>query len=210
MIHDEIPILQFARLVLDAIEAAGIDYLIGGSLALIAWGQPRTTEDVDVLIELPGNRIRLLSQELEKRQMLVPADILLDLLLLTEGDLPANAIHLDSGYKAELFLLRPDDSFGASALSRRRLIDLGNPLGMVYVHAPEDLILNKTRYYSLSQQTKHIRDIASILVISGDEIDWEYLNHWIDRLALTPIWWELLREVDELLARGKSQQGAHA
>ena len=38
-------ILEFARLVIDALEATGIDYLLGGSLALIAWGEPRSTLD---------------------------------------------------------------------------------------------------------------------------------------------------------------------
>lgn len=210
MATEQISILQFARLVLDAIEAAQIDYLLGGSLALIAWGEPRTTLDVDLAVHLPGNKIHALSQELEKRQMLVPPDILLALLLQTEGDLPVNAIHLDSGHKAEIFLLRPEDRFRAESLRRRRLIDLGKPLGTVYVHAPEDLILNKIHYYGLSQQTKHVRDIASILVISSDVIDWEYLTNWVEKLGLAPIWYEVLGEVDELLARGKRQQGANA
>ena len=51
-------ILEFARLVIDALEATGIDYLLGGSLALIAWGEPRSTLDVDIVISLPGERIR--------------------------------------------------------------------------------------------------------------------------------------------------------
>jgi hypothetical protein len=64
------------------------------------------------------------------------------------------------------------------------------------------LILNKIRYYGLSQQTQHIRDVASILIIiSGDEIDWEHLNTWIGLLGLTPIWQELKAEIDDLLAR---------
>ncbi len=41
------------------------------------------------------------------------------------------------------------------------MIDLEPLLGIVYVHAPEDLILNKVAYYGLSQQEKHVRDIAS-------------------------------------------------
>ena len=133
--------------------------------------------------------------------MLVPPDILVDLLIQPEGDLPVNAIHLDAGYKAELFLLRPGDEFRLSALQRRRLVDLDEPLGPVYVHAPDDLILNKVHYYLLSQQTKHIRDIAGILVLSGQEIDWPYFEGWVQRLQLQPTWDEVKREVDRLLAQ---------
>jgi hypothetical protein len=69
--------------------------------------------------------------------MLVPPDILLDLVLQPVGDLPVNAIHLDSGYKAELFLLREGDAFRSAALGRRQLVDLGPPLGEVFVHSPQ-------------------------------------------------------------------------
>jgi hypothetical protein len=192
-------ILTFARLVIDALDAAAIEYMLGGSLALYAWGEPRTTRDCDVVVDMPRNRIRALSAELEKRRMLVPPEILLDLLLAPEGDLPVSAMHLDSGYKAELFLLRPGDTFRASALARRRLVDLGAPLGEIYVHAPEDLILNKVHYYSLSQQTKHVRDIASILAISEGEIDWAYFRAWAARLELVAVWQEIESAADALL-----------
>lgn len=196
---NDLSILAFARLVLDALDATQLEYMIGGSFALYAWGEVRTTRDFDLVVHLPGQKIRQLSQELEARNMLVPPEILLDLLIQPEGDLPVNAIHLDSGYKAELFLLRPDDTFRAVCLARRRLVDLAEPLGMVYVHAPDDLIINKVRYYGLSRQTKHIRDIASILAMSGDEIEWAHLLKWIRQLDLVPVWLEVKYEVDKLL-----------
>jgi len=196
---NDISILAFARLVLDAIEASQLEYMIGGSFALYAWGDVRTTRDFDLVVHLPGQKISTLSVELEKRQMLVPPEILLDLLMQPEGDLPVNAMHLDSSYKAELFLLRPDDTFRSTCLERRRLVDLGEPLGKVFVHAPDDLIINKVKYYGLSRQTKHIRDIASILAVSGDEIDWAYLMKWMRQLGLINAWLEVKLEVDKLL-----------
>lgn len=196
---NDISILTFARLVLDAIEASQLEYMIGGSFALYAWGDVRTTRDFDLVVHLPGQKISTLSVELEKRQMLVPPEILLDLLMQPEGDLPVNAMHLDSSYKAELFLLRPDDTFRSTCLERRRLVDLGEPLGKVFVHAPDDLIINKVKYYGLSRQTKHIRDIASILAVSGDEIDWAYLMKWMRQLGLIDAWLEVKFEVDKLL-----------
>jgi hypothetical protein len=197
--EERISFVAFARAVVDALEACEITYLIGGAVAVWAWGEPRATQDFDLVIHLPGNRIRQLSHELGVRRMLVPPDILLDLLIQPEGDLPVNAIHLDAGYKAELFLLRSGDDFRLSALQRRRPVDLDAPLGQVYVHAPDDLILNKVHYYSLSQQTKHIRDIASILVASNNEIDWTYFGAWLQRLHLASAWNEVKTEVERLL-----------
>lgn len=72
MADERISFVAFARIVVDAVEAAQLDYLIGGAVAVWAWGEPRTTQDFDLVIHLPGSRIRLLSEELEKRRMLVP------------------------------------------------------------------------------------------------------------------------------------------
>ena len=61
----------------------------------------------------------------------------------------------------------------------------------VYVHSPEDLILYKLHYFSLSQQPKHIRDIASIVQTLGDELDTAYIGQWVARLGLDELWQEV-------------------
>jgi hypothetical protein len=199
MTKEQVGFLEFARLVLDALAAADVEYLIGGAVALWAWGEVRTTQDFDLVVNLPIERIASLSEELKRRNMLVPPDVIVDLLLQPEGDLPINAIHMDSGYKAELFLLRPGDVFRETALARRRLVDLGPPLGQVYVHAPEDLILNKIHYYSLSYQSKHVRDIAGIIVESHDLIDMDYIDRWANSLGLADPWQEMQRQIADIL-----------
>lgn len=203
MSKPEVTFEEFARSVIDALEAIDLEYLIGGAVAVAAWGEARTTRDFDVVINLPGDQIDRLSQELAKHGMLVPPDIILRLLFQPEGDLPINAMHLDSHYKAEFFLLRYGDEYRRVSLTRRQLVDLGPTLGKVYVHSPEDLILNKVRYFGLSQQTKHVRDIATIIVFMGDELDWAYIEEWAQKLNLTAAWYELLGEVDKLLGTGQ-------
>jgi hypothetical protein len=197
MAETDMSFADFMRLVLDALEAANVEYLIGGAVAVWAWGEARTTRDFDLVVNIPFENIPLLSQELEKRDMLVPVEVILDLLTMPRGDLPINAIHLYTGYKAELFLLRLDDVYRATALARRRLVDLGPPLGEVYVHAPEDLILNKLRYYNLSQQPKHVRDIASILLELGGELDLAYLEKWVAHFDLTNVWQEVRKQAQD-------------
>jgi hypothetical protein len=173
----------FVKLVIAALEAAGVDYLIGGAVAVWAWG--------DIPLEAVGR----LSDELEERGMLVPADIILDIILDDRSDLPINAIHRQSGYKAELFPIRPNDDLRQSALSRRVLIDLGPQLGKIYLHTPEDLILYKLWYYGQSRQTKHLRDITSIVLASGDELDTAYIESWSERKGTNTLWQEMLARI---------------
>lgn len=188
----------FVRLVLDAFNAADITYLVGGAVALWAWGEPRTTADLDLVIDLPIDAMAVLSSELEQRAMLVPVDIMLDLLIEDRADLPINAIHMTSGYKAEMFLLKPGDALREAGLRRRRLVDLGPALGEVYVHSPEDLILNKLRFYRISQQTKHVRDIASIVLNQAEALDMAYIESWVQTLNLSDEWQEIQQRIAEL------------
>lgn len=186
---------RFVKLVVEALAAAGVDYLIGGAVAVWAWGEARATQDLDLVVNIPLEAIHRLSQELEKRDMLVPADIIMDAIFDDRSDLPINAIHTYSGYKAELFPLRAGDDLRRSALERRQLVDLGPDLGEVYVHSPEDLILYKLWYYGLSWQTKHLRDIASIVLALANELDVAYIEDWAERKGLSTLWGEVLESI---------------
>lgn len=146
--------------------------MIGGSIAVWAWGQPRSTEDFDLVVHLRLEQMAALSGQLAQRHMLVPVEIMLDLYMMDEGDLPVNALDPFSGYKADLFLLRPGDAFHESSLARKHLVDLGPILGEVFVHSPEDLMLNKLLYYRVGQQPKHVRDIATVIATSRNMIEW--------------------------------------
>lgn len=186
---------SFMREVLDALEETGVNYLIGGAVAVWGWGEARTTRDFDVVVDLPLEQMARLSEALEEREMLAPAEVMLDL-YLSPADLPINAVHLPTGYKLEIFLLRPDDALRASALQRRLLVDFGPNVGEAYVHSPEDLILYKLQYYRISSQPKHIRDIGSIIATVGDDnLEQVYLAQWIERLELAEIWMEIRNQL---------------
>jgi hypothetical protein len=82
MTKQTLDIVDFLKLMLDALKAAHVDYLIGGAIAEWAWGEPRATQDIDIVINLPIGSIQKFSKELEKRDMLVPAEIILDTILV--------------------------------------------------------------------------------------------------------------------------------
>ncbi len=150
---------------------------------------------MDLVINLPTEQIQRFSDELARRQILIPPDLVLDLLLETRGDIPLVGYHLRWSHKAELFPLRSGDELRASALARRRWVDLGPPLGRVSVHAPEDLILYKLRFFSLSQQQKHTRDIVAILYAQKGTLDEAYLTGWLHRLGLEAVWRYMLTQL---------------
>lgn len=188
-------IAGFLKLVIEALEAAGVEYLIGGAIAEWAWGEPRATQDLDLVVKIPIKAINKLSKELEKRDMLIPAEIILDAIVEDRADIPLNAIHIHSGLKADLYPVREGDELRQSAFRRRQQVDYGPPIGKVYIHSPEDLILYKLIYFGLSQQSKHSRDIAAILKSMKNELDLNYIEQWAVRLGLSSAWKEMLENV---------------
>jgi hypothetical protein len=158
-------IVDFLKLVIDALEAAGVEYLIGGAIAEWAWGEPRATQDVDLVVNIPIKAVNKLSKELEKRDMLIPAEIILDSIIEDRADIPINAIHTYSGLKADLYPVREGDELRQSAFQRRQHVDYGPPMGKVYIHSPEDLILYKLICFGLSQQPKHTATLQRFFVL---------------------------------------------
>jgi hypothetical protein len=45
-----------ARLLAEQLDSKGIEYALGGAIALGYWGLPRATVDVDVTLDLPAER----------------------------------------------------------------------------------------------------------------------------------------------------------
>jgi hypothetical protein len=195
MTNKPLDIAGFLKLVIEALNASGVEYLIGGAIAEWAWGEPRATQDLDLVVKIPIKSINKLSKELEKRDMLIPAEIILDNILEDRADMPINAIHMHSGFKADLYAAREGDELRQSAFQRRQQVDYGPPIGKVYIHSPEDLILYKLMYFGLSQQSKHSRDIAAILKSKKSELDMNYIEHWAARLGLSSLWKEMLDNV---------------
>jgi len=186
---------SFLKMILTVLDRAGIDYMIGGAVAAWAWGEPRSTQDLDMVIHLGIEKIDVLSKELERVEIYLPPEIILENIHETRADLPLNAIHGTSGYKAEMFLVRETDKFRILAFQRRVKVDFGPELGEVFIHTPEDLIVYKMLYYSLSQQTKHIRDISAIVSSMKDRLDYEYIQEWAGRKNLTAIWNAIKKEI---------------
>src|SRR5262249_23231308 len=62
---------------------------------------------------------------------------------------------------------------------------LTNDVDVVIALNPEQM---KLRYYRESGSDRHLRDIAAMRQISGDLIDTETLENWIERLGLSNTW----------------------
>jgi len=158
---------QLLAKVVKVLDDLSIQYVVTGGMAVTIWGRVRFTADIDMVIGLKTNDINTLASELLKLSEFgyVDRDAMREA-LANQGEF--NFIEGDSGIKVD-FWVKPD----FPELNRRVAKDI---LGQrVYFVSPEDLILSKLRWYKISPSSRHIEDIESILKISGEIIDKDYL-----------------------------------
>jgi hypothetical protein len=162
-------------LVAAAIERAGGAYFVGGSLASSLQGEPRSTNDVDVVISLPlakaDDFVEGLGSDFEvDRQMLRDA---------LRRRATCNIYHLPSATKVDLFAVG-QSPFDEMEFSRRRPVRIREGAETLVLKTPEDTVLRKLRWYEDGGRVseRQWRDIVQVLRVSGAEMDSEYLEHW--------------------------------
>ena len=157
-----------------------IDYMLVGSMASNYWGIPRSTHDIDFVVEYGSDDVasfvRLFEddffiQEISVRSALKPP-------------YQFNALDNRSALKVDFFRLA-GDAFDLECFRRRQsTIILGQP---AFIAAPEDVILYKLRWYTISPSDRQLTDSVGILSVSGDIVDYGYMEHWANEIGVADL-----------------------
>ena len=184
---DQAELLRFA---LDCLENLQITYMVVGSFASGAYGEPRLTLDLDIVISATQAQLESLCASFPSDSFYVSLDAARD--AMNRGG-QFSVIHPESGNKIDFMFAQTDD-WGREQLARREVIEL-LPKRPAYLARPEDIILSKMLYYKEGGSEKHLRDITGILKTSGDSIDRSYIHHWSTHLKTDEIWTAILRRL---------------
>ncbi len=181
---------DFFQLVIRRIETLRIPYFVTGGFASIAYGEPRLTLDIDVVIEISGGHIKPLCQAFPLPEFYLSEDAIRH--ALHHGQM-FNVIHPESGLKAD-FMISADTAFAEGGFLRARRIEPIAGFSAMFA-SPEDVILNKLLFARQGLPDRHLRDIAGILLRQGDALDYPLLNHWAMMLGVTELWTLVLKHV---------------
>lgn len=173
------------------LEDLKIPYLVTGGWAVTVWGRPRFTADIDLVIKISLPDIDGLVKALQglaeegyiDRGMVEEA-------LETQGEF--NYIS-PTGIKVDFFVL-PETAFGESQLARgvsRRI--LGESVRFI---SPEDLILVKLLWHRESGSEKQLTDAHSVLEISAQQLDGDYLRKWARKLGVEELFNEISNDAE--------------
>jgi hypothetical protein len=132
--------------------------VIGGSAASSVLGEPRSTLDLDVMIDASNEDVRRLARALAGDFYIGQADAVESV----RRSASFNAIHLGSSLKVDFF---PAEELGRQQIGRRQAIVVRDGLPALYFYCAEDLIIRKLLWfrYGGESSARPWRDVVSIL-----------------------------------------------
>ena len=163
---------------LQRLNRAGITYYLTGSMASNYWGIPRTTHDLDFVIQLPMSAVPRIMQEFT-------GDFYIEEAAVRAAYQPPhqfNAIDTRSALKVDFWLPKPEP-FDREMLRRRAQVTLfGEP---AWISTAEDVILHKLVWNRISPSNRQLSDAAGVVAVQADALDKSYLKHWAQELGLS-------------------------
>lgn len=176
--------MNFEEVVLKVVEILNqmdIPYFFTGALAVVYYGEPRTTHDIDLVIAMKVNDVNAMIVNFEK-------DFFIDEVSIETAIKEKsmfNAMHKETGFKVDLWILGNDD-FNKMRFSRRVKVEI---LGTaMYLPTAEDAIISKLEWYKISDIDKHYFDALGIYRVQKGDLNIEYINKWCERKSIRELW----------------------
>lgn len=172
--------------VIDVLEAIGAQYAIWGGMAVVAYGEPRFTQDMDILLAPEGFAVSLFVRRLRETHYHV--DEIAVNRAMSGGFF--NVIHLGYHIKTDFYV--PTEPELKAMIVDRIYLPFDEMRRAAYV-TQTAVIIAKLRAYENSQSTRHLDDIASIIRLQGNKLDVKQIDIVAARLGLLGVWralWE--------------------
>jgi len=156
-----------------------VSYMLTGSMASNAWGIPRTTHDLDFVIQLPPSQVTRFTASFAH------PDYFLDEAAVRAAYRPPfqfNLIHISSALKVDFWLLRPVPF--EREMFARRLQDtwFGET---IWLATAEDVMLHKLYWNRLTPSDRQLQDVAGVVQVQRGKLDEAYLRHWAADLGVS-------------------------
>jgi hypothetical protein len=155
----------------------GVTYYLTGSMASNYWGIPRTTHDLDFVVQLPPSTVPAIVQAFS-------GDYFIDEAAVRAAYQPPhqfNAIDTRSALKVDFWLPKPAP-FDKEMLRRRLHVALfGEP---AWIATAEDVILHKLVWNRITPSDRQLGDAAGVVAVQADTLDRQHLTHWAQELNL--------------------------
>lgn len=174
-------------------EKLRVPYLVGGSIASSLHGDPRSTQDADLVADLREEHVGPFVAALADRYYVDEERVRHAVWRKSSF----NVIQLAHMFKVDVFVLG-DDPMAREEMARRERVELAGGAGALEVASPEDTILQKLHWYRLGRgvSDRQWRDVLSVLEVQGNRLDRAYLARGAEEMGVADLLERALREVE--------------
>lgn len=173
---------ELLALIVRGLDEAGIPHMVVGSLASSFHAEPRTTQDIDIVIDPTPERLSRFVQGLPRPDLYADANAAAE---AVDRRTSFNVIEADTGWKVDL-IIRRERAFSREEMDRRIPVRLFG--ADTHVATAEDTIIAKLEWAKLGESERQLRDVVSILAVNRETLDSDYLDRWITTLGLSDTW----------------------
>jgi predicted nucleotidyltransferase len=152
-----------------AIEDAGLPYMVIGGMAVLVYGEPRLTKDIDITLGVDGDALPQVLRMAERLDLQVLVD---DPEQFISSTMVLPLLDAITGLRVDMmFSWSP---YERQAIQRARRVEMGG--AKVSVASLEDLVIHKV----IAGRPRDLDDVVNVL-LKNPGYDRQYVMDWLER-----------------------------
>jgi len=167
--------LDFFKKIIEYFNSYHIPYMLSGSIAMGIYVLPRSTKDIDFVVNLRPHDVAGLVEYFNGAYY-ISKDAVAD---AVNRQSIFNIIDHASGFKADFVVLK-NEEYRLTEFERKRKMDFYGT--QIYVVSPEDLLISKLVWVQGWQAAIQMEDIKSLALLP--DLANDYIRHWITAMKL--------------------------
>ena len=166
-------------------------YMLTGSIVSSFQGEPRSTHDIDMIIQISIENADRLIQHFPAPDYYIDKETTIKNI---EANQLFKLLNTTSGDKIDFYPL-PNNEYEIIRFNRK-IQEEFNEL-KVWITTPEDTILSKLRWSKLSNGSqKQFKDALHVYELQKDILDNSYITYWINTLGLVDLFEKVKRDAE--------------
>jgi hypothetical protein len=170
---------ELLRRVVQSLDDAGIEYMVTGSVVSSLQGEPRSTHDIDLVVDVRKEEANKIVKSFPPPDFYLDKDTIIDAI---SNQSMFNLIEVNTGDKVDFWILT-EEPFDQSRFGRKYFEDFTGI--QITVSKPEDTILVKLRWAKLSGGSeKQFTDALRVYEVQFEKLDMDYLRNWAKKIGV--------------------------
>jgi hypothetical protein len=184
---------ELLRRVVQALDDAGIAYMVTGSVVSSLQGEPRSTHDIDLVVDVKSNMTNKLVESFPPPDFYLDEDTIIEAI---SNQSMFNLIEVNTGDKVDFWILT-EEPFDQSRFVRKYIEEFaGIP---ITVSRPEDTILVKLRWAKLSGGSeKQFTDALRVYEVQFEKLEMDYLRSWAKKIGVEALFGRMEKEAETI------------